>query len=273
MTLDNGVRSIARQSRALSRPETPGVSPLSELFAYAPPIVALPMVGLGIAGAIGSGPTFLRRHPVASALLACGGLAILAKSQFDRFLLEQPDYELEEEIDGLEIRRYAPRNVAETTVEAASFDDARKEAFQRLADYLFGNNVPEEKLSMTVPVSVMARGLERGERLAMTTPVTLGRSPAGYVMRFAMPKARALNALPQPNDPRVSLRRLPGERVAALRFRGSYAGEHIAEKERELLDRVAAAGLMAAGEPAFAGYDSPAALPLLRRVEVWVPLA
>jgi len=127
---------------------------------------------------------------------------------------------------------------------------------------------------MTVPVSVARQGEERhGERLPMTTPVTLGHSSGGYVMRFQLPKHRTLSSLPRPNDSRVRLRQVPSERVAALRFSGSYSGEHIAAKERELLERVKAAGFAPTGEPVFAGYDPPTALPFLRRVEVWVPIA
>jgi hypothetical protein len=165
--------------------------------------------------------------------------------------------------------------VAETSVDATSFDEARSEGFQRLADYLFGENVPGEKLAMTTPVSLARNGERRGERLAMTTPVTLGptQSAAGYVMRFHMPKQREPSSLPRPKDPRVSLRRLPEALVAVLRFSGSYDGAHIAERERELLYRMEAAGLTPAGDTMFAGYDSPAALPPLRRVEVWAPVA
>jgi hypothetical protein len=177
------------------------------------------------------------------------------------------------ELEGLEIRRYPARIVAETAVEG-TFDEARAQGFERLAGYLFGQNFPEEKLPMTTPVSLSRRpAKDDGERLAMTTPVTIGRSPVGYVMRFHLPKDRVLESLPLPNDDRVRLRPLESEMVAALRFRGSYDGARIEEKQRELLDRVRKASLTTAGEPTFAGYDSPATLPALRRVEVWVPIA
>jgi hypothetical protein len=261
-----------RSPRSKKAPDSVPSRNSMQLLAYGPTLVALPAVGLGIAGLLGSGPAFLRRHPIVSAALACGGMVALLKSQFDRFLLEHPHYELEREVNGLAVRRYAPRKVAETTVDATSFDEARKEAFQRLAAYIFGDNETGERLSMTTPVSVVKHGSDGTERLPMTTPVTFSHSPTGYVMRFQMPKDRLLSSLPRPVDPRVRLRQLPGERVAVLRFRGSYDGEYIAEKERELLERAQAAGLTVAGEPLFAGYDSPAALPLLRRVEVWVPV-
>jgi hypothetical protein len=201
-------------------------------------------------------------------------MVVLAKSQLDRFFLEQPDYEVVERLNGLEVRLYAARNVAETVVNASSWDEARKQGFQRLAEYIFGGNVPGEKLAMTTPVNLGKNGSGRdGEKLHMTTPVTLGAQAQGYVMRFQMPKDRELSSLPQPKDPRVTLRRLPEELVAALRFRGSYDAELIAERQREFLYRMEAAGLVAGSEPTFAGYDSPAALPPLRRVEIWATVA
>lgn len=211
-----------------------------------------------------------------AAALACGGVVVLAKSQLDRFFLEAPDYEVVERLNGLEVRLYSARNVAETTVNVRTFDEARTQGFQRLADYLFGENVPGEKLAMTVPVSLARKGSRRdGERLQMTTPVTLvpTQSASGYVMQFQMPKGRQLSSLPRPKDPRISLRRLPEELVAVLRFRGSYDSDRIAEREREFLYRMEAAGLVPGSEPTFAGYDSPAALPLLRRVEIWATIA
>jgi hypothetical protein len=66
---------------------------------------------------------------------------------------------------------------------------------------------------------------------------------------------------------------LPRARVAVIRFSGTYSPDKIAEKERDLLERVRTAGLKPAGTVCFAGYDSPAALPPFRRVEVWVPIA
>ena len=257
----------------ISRP--PSRSRAARLATYAPPLVALPAVGLGIAGLLGAGPAFLRRHPIVSAALACGGIVTLAKSQFDRFFLGHPEYEVIDEMNGLEIRLYPERVVAETTVHALTFDEARVEGFQRLAAYIFGDNEPGETLAMTGPVHLFRESeRRRGERLGMTTPVTLSaaESEAGYVMRFHMPKGRSVGSLPAPKDPRITLRRLPEDLIAVLRFHGSYDPELITAKESDLMIRAQAAGLTPTGEPTFAGYDSPAALPFLRRVEVWTSL-
>ncbi len=241
---------------------------------YAAPIAAVPAVGLGVAGVFGHGPTFLRRHPIVSAALACGGIAVLIKSQLDRFLLEKPEYEVVGKFDDFEVRNYRPRLVAETTVQTSSFDEAREEGFRRLAAYIFGENVPSEQLPMNAPVNLRrAAAEEEGEQMAMTTPVTLTRSRTGFVMRFQMPRERELSSLPAPTDSRVHLRRIGGERVAVVKFRGTYDAERIAEKQQELVQLARARGIAVAGEPVFAGYDSPATLPFIRRVEVWVPVA
>ena len=123
---------------------TPSARPstASRLAVYAPPLVALPAVGFGLAGLLGAGPSFLRRHPIVSAALACGGVVALAKSQFDRFFIEHPDYEVVDVMNGLEIRLYRERIVAETTVHALTFDEARTEGFRRLAGYISGDNEP-----------------------------------------------------------------------------------------------------------------------------------
>lgn len=237
---------------------------------YATPALAFPALGYGVAGMLGHGPRVLRRYPWVAGMLACGGLVMLAKSQFDRFWTEEPDYEVESSLNGFELRRYEPRVVAETVVETTSFDEAREEGFRRLAGYIFGENTASERLSMRGPVNLTRRHVAPSEHLPMTSPVTLASSTNGYVVRFQMPKDRKLGSLPRPKDDRVLLRRMQSERVAVLRFRGTYGGAHVEEKERELILRVRAEGLTPRGEPTFAGYDAPSALPFLRRIEVWV---
>jgi hypothetical protein len=52
---------------------------------------------------------------------------------------ESHEYEVEEHIDGIEIRRYAPHLMAETTV-SGSMEDAGNSGFRVLARYIFGHN-------------------------------------------------------------------------------------------------------------------------------------
>lgn len=246
----------------------------SSVLMYAAPMAAVPAVVLGVAGLFGAGPSWLRRHPLVSAALACGGMGVLVKSQLDRFFQQHPDYDVIAAYEDFEVRQYHPRAVAETVIETPSFEEAKEVGFRRLAAYIFGENVPGVRLPMTAPLSIEQANSEvKGERIAMTSPVTLKRSRAGFVMRFQMPKERNLSSLPAPLDPRIQLRKVSGERVAAIKFRGTYDAERIASKQKQLVALARAHGIAVAGEPVFAGYDSPATLPFIRRVEVWVPVA
>jgi hypothetical protein len=244
-----------------------------EVVAYLPAAAAAPALALGIVGLAGRGPRLLRERPWLSALTALGGAALLVRWQLERLITEEPEYEVERSLNGLEIRRYGPRVIAETLVEnLRDWDEARSEGFRRLAGYIFGGNQREQEIAMTGPVSVGV-GAKKSKRVAMTVPVGTRRRASGYVVTFSMPKEYELESLPTPSDERVVLRQLPEERVAVLRFSGRYRSELIHDKQAELVRRARAAGLETVDEPCFAGYDAPSTLPFLRRVEVWVRIA
>ena len=186
--------------------------------------------------------------------------------QFARLFTEQPRYIIDSSRGGVEIRRYSGRVVAETTVDEPDWDRALNEGFRRLAGYIFGGNVPQQKIAMTTPVAA------RSQRIAMTSPVQARANAAGWTIAFTMPKERPLESLPQPSDRRVTLREEPPLRVAVMRFRGRYTAERVGAARTELLRRVRAQGIATRGEPEFAGYDPPLTLPWLRRNEVWIEL-
>ncbi len=229
------------------------------IVAYLPAVTATPAFALGIAGLTKRGPRILSDRPLLAGLVTVGASLALVRWQLQRLFTEQPDYEVERKIGDLEIRRYGSRVVAETTVDIADEDEARQEGFRRLAGYIFGGNRDDEKIAMTAPVTTRA------------THVTA--SGNGHVVTFMMPKDCELASLPRPKDDRVHLRVVRGERVAALRYHGPYQTELTKKKHAELLARVREAGLVPVAEPVFAGYDAPSTLPLLRRVEAWVPIA
>lgn len=257
--------------RAIDKDGTP--SRIWDLIPFWPAAVLAPALVLGVAGLVGRGPRALRKNPLLAGLLTGGALLGIAKWQLDRFFTETPDYEVEQTFDGFEIRHYPSRVVAETTVRGTDYDDALNEGFRRLAGYIFGDNAGARST-----MAAKARGEARvsrktkGERIAMTSPVTSHEDEDGYVVSFTMPKDRALELLPVPEDARVRVRRTGGERFAVLKYRGTYRGDLAKAKHAELLARVGKAGLVARGAPLFAGYDAPSTLPALRRVEAWVAI-
>lgn len=241
---------------------------------YATPIAGLSAMGLGVSGLFGFGPSFLARRPLVSAILACGGIALLVKSQLQRWWLESPAYQVVATHDEFEVREYRPRIVAETVVMTSSFEEARIEGFRRLAAYIYGDNIPSEHFWMTMPLTVdRTRGGDSGERVPMTTPVTVARSRSGYVVRFQMPRSQNLSELPTPLDSAVQVRKIGGERVAVQSFRDRFDAVRVRDHQQRLVEAIREHGIAVAGEPIFAGYDSPATLPLLRRSELWVPVA
>lgn len=216
--------------------------------AYGGLLAAIPAgVGFGVATATGS----RRGGALASAAAVLGMVAV--RWQLQRWFTDEPRHLVEDSVGGLEIRSYAPRIEARTTIETESFDEALDQGFDRLFRYLRGHNSTRETLAMTVPV-------------------TAARSDGGHVVSFVLPPHHELSSLPRPRDMRVSLEEVPAQRVASLRFRGRYDGETVARLESEMVRHVLEGGLDTTGEPIFAGYDPPTTLGLLRRNEIWMVL-
>ena len=178
------------------------------------------------------------------------------------FAYEEPAYEVVREADGYELREYAPYLVAETTVDGG-FDETGTAAFERLAGYIFGNNRRRDR---------MAAGPDDSVRMKMTVPVTRQQNGRTTVYRFVMERAYDMDSLPVPNDRRVTLRRVPGGTVAALRYRGRITAKRFAGQAARLRAALERDGFEPAGEAVSAVYNGPFTPPFLRRNEVLIPL-
>lgn len=208
--------------------------------------------------------------------------ALLTRWQLARWFTEEPDYDVEQRAGSIELRLY-PRTIrAETTVQAASWEEALDEGFRRLARYIFGGNHRRQIAALGESVrSIDAESPSRsGERIHMTAPVTVrvvhpanaDEELSAYTITFTMPKSRAPRTLPVPEDRRVHLRAVPARRVAVLRYRGGHSYDKVREYSGYLQEVLQRAGLSTRGEPEFAGYDPPSTVPWLRRNEIWLEL-
>ncbi len=198
-----------------------------------------------------------------------GGLLLGACSAFGiRSGTEEPRHTVAERLGDVEIRRYAPRLAAETTVAGGAYA-ARGEGFRRLAGYIFGGNRKQARIDMTAPVAQSSAS--SGERIAMTAPVAQEAGDSGWVIRFFLPAA--LSDPPAPNDARVRIVPVPEETVAVLRFSGTATEAAIADRRAALLAALSGTAWRPAGEPVSWFYDPPWTLPPLRRNEVAVPVA
>ena len=163
-----------------------------------------------------------------------------------------------------EIRSYPAITVAETVVHGPR-KDALNEGYRILSDYLTAKSRPGEKLPMRVPVFQDA-----GNPMASDPPLfddELGES--GWRVRLTLPQDREL---PEPPD-EVTLVEIPARRVGAVRFSGTACDERLAAHEDALRGWLARHGEECSkAEPEYAFYNSPMIPPMLRRVEVLLPL-
>ncbi len=197
-----------------------------------------------------------------------GTLALLATST--TMAIEEPSFRVLEQDGAFALREYAPYVVAETRVES-DFESAGNAAFQRLFRYISGQNVAQEKIAMTAPVT-QARSEARGEKIAMTAPVTQVAAGNGYRVAFTLPSSYTLETAPTPLDKTIEIRAVPTQLVASWRYSGRWTESNYRESETRLREQMAKRDLEASGEPTLARYNPPFMPSFLRRNEVLIPV-
>ena len=181
--------------------------------------------------------------------------------------VEQAKYTVTQKEGNIEIRDYAPAIVAETSVDGPR-DKAIGEGFKLIADYIFGNNTAKTKVAMTAPVTQQAN-----EKIPMTAPVLQQGSGNGpWHVRFVMPSSYTMDSLPKPNNPAVTLKRVEGRRMAAIRFSGMASESNLSRHAASLDDFVKSRHLKTRGMQTYAFYNPPWTLPFLRRNEIMVEI-
>lgn len=218
---------------------------------------------------------FALRRRGASLAFASSWLLFAPSATAQVFSLEEPAFEILIKAAKFELRSYRPMVVAEVVVQG-NVAAAGKEGSRLIKDYIFRQGVNEptdsgqevgEKISMTLPVTME----KSSEKISMTVPVTMeSNAGSGYRVHFVMPSKYTLQTLPKPSDPRVTLREIPAQRVAVVRFSKFSTEATIAAQTALLRNWMAQQGLKAAGEPQFARYDPPFVPPLLRRSEILI---
>ena len=198
--------------------------------------------------------------------LATGIAAGLLLTAGNAVSIEEASYEVIKTEDQFELREYEPQIVAEVVVQG-DFKRAGNRAFRPLFRYIDGNNTSREKIAMTAPVSQAAQGNE-GEKIAMTTPVGQMTSADGWSISFMMPAEYTMESIPVPADPTVIIREIPEQRVAAIRYSGTWSESNYQEHLASLLKWVDSQGLTVTGDPVWARYNAPFTPWFMRRNEI-----
>jgi hypothetical protein len=181
--------------------------------------------------------------------------------------IEEPRFDVLEKDGSFELREYLPYIVAETRVEA-DFEEAGSVAFQRLFRYISGNNIAQQKIAMTAPVTQ-----SRGEKISMTAPVSQVADGKAYVVAFTLPSNYTLATAPKPLDPTVRIRAVPAQRIACWRYSGRWTSGNFREHEALLRERIKARGLIPGGDAVLARYNPPFTPWFMRRNEIMIPVA
>ena len=192
-------------------------------------------------------------------ILVVGVLAGLVMSN-----VEKPDYKVIQSEQNIEIRQYEPMIIAEVEVDGKR-EDAIRDGFRLIADYIFGNNTVEQNISMTAPV-------QQKEKIAMTSPVQQQLAGKSWQISFVMPSEYSMESLPVPNNNRVRLKEILAKKFVVIEFSGSNSNENVIGHENQLMKYIKANQINIIGSPKYAFYNAPLTLPLLRRNEVMIEI-
>ena len=183
---------------------------------------------------------------------------------------EEPRYSVVKEASQephITFRRYAPMIVAEVTT-SGDMKESTSNGFRPLADYIFGNNLAKESLSMTVPVTQQAN-----EKMAMTVPVSQQQEADGkWNVRFYMSEDYTLENLPKPNNEAVKLREIAGHDAAVIQFSGSSNASNMMEHKKLLENYLETQNIATGGTAIYAYYNHPFTPWFLKRNEVMLKL-
>jgi effector-binding domain-containing protein len=193
--------------------------------------------------------------------------AVIIIGAMDAMAIEEATYKVVKKDNKFEIRDYAPHILAETVVEG-DFEEAGNKAFNVLFGYISGDNRSREKLAMTAPVSQEPKG----EKIKMTAPVGQQRVQESWAVSFMMPASYTLETLPEPEDPKVTLRQVPARRIAAVRYSGFWNEKGYLRYKLELESWISEKGYTIVGDPIWARYNAPFTPWFLRRNEILIPV-
>jgi hypothetical protein len=201
------------------------------------------------------------------------GAAIFAVASQNDVLArtEQPKYKVVSQRGDIEIRDYDATVVAEVEIAGAQHY-ALETGFRVLAGYIFGKNQSNDTYTSGQTMSSSV-SMQRGEKIAMTAPVSAEPHGSVWKIRFTMPSQYSLATLPQPKDKRITLFEVPASRMAAIRFSGIASAADMDKKAEELETFLIKNNMKSVGEAVQAYYNPPWTLPMFRRNEVLFKVA
>lgn len=150
-----------------------------------------------------------------------------------------------------EVRKYPSLITASTKIDSSR--DVSNPAFMKIASYIFGKN-------------------SKNENIAMTAPVITSRDKSNFNMSFVMPSGYNLKSLPMPLVDDVKLGKIGDRNIGTIRFSGFTGEDKVRMMEKKLMEWLKNKKIRTRGKPFLMRYNSPWAIPFLRRNEVGIEL-
>ena len=155
---------------------------------------------------------------------------------------EEAKYNVVKLSDVYEIRKYSNRLAIQVVSTSGN------NGFRKLFNYISGNNKKNQKIKMTVPVTVIEQS-------------------GNMTMQFYLPSKFDKNNAPDPTASDVEVINIEGGYYAVIKYSGR-ASENNFIKHRDILEsELYKDGIVIKGPPIKATYNSPFTLPLMRRNE------
>ena len=176
--------------------------------------------------------------------------------------VEVPAYKILKKEQNIEIRQYPPLIIAEVKT-AGSRQASISDGFRILADFIFGNNEGEKRLSINGPITQ-----QEGIKIAMTAPVQQEKTDAEWAISFIMPSKFSIDTIPNPINDRIKIIQIPSKRYAVITFSGRSTEANLTKHTNELEIYMNGSSYSKVGNAKYAFYNPPWTLPFLRRNEV-----
>lgn len=166
-----------------------------------------------------------------------------------------------------EVREYS-KIVMITAFSEGDFKQSQNQSFNKLFDYISGQNMANKEIPMTAPVVMK----NEGQKIPMTAPVLMEGQKSGWAMSFVLPQDYTLETAPRPLDPSLKLEERTGVKYAVVQFSGFFSEQNFEDRSAQLTAWIEKNNLKPLGPPLRAGYNPPWTLPPLKRNEVLIPV-
>ena len=173
--------------------------------------------------------------------------------------LEEPTYSIVKSNENYEIRKYSDRLAVEVEFSSES------SGFRYLFNYISGENITSEKVSMTVPVTQSAK-------IDMTAPVTQSNKDGKMLMQFFLPSKFTIDTAPTPTNKRVKLVIIEGGYYAIKRYSGRTSDTNYKKHLEKLKENLISDNIEALDDGIKAIFNGPFTLPIMRRNEVMMKI-